>query len=147
MSTTSSPTATASRWKRPAYLLLVVAVLAAVMLAWFRTPTATVASDGAGNENLTLRCANAGPSRWDPPAVDRGQDLSSDPAPAMLTHNQQVLKNDIESLRAELACGAARDAHQNTLIVMTFGAGTALFFGYWALWARRTFPEEPTQHA
>lgn len=107
------------------------------MLVWFHTPTAQVTEDGAGNEDITLRCANAGPSRWDPPTVDRGQELSSDPAPAMQSHNQQVLKNDIESLRLDLACGQARDAHTNTLIVTVFAAGMVLFFGHAWLWTRR----------
>ncbi|MHA3684633.1 hypothetical protein ACXR2W_10295 [Leucobacter sp. HY1908] len=54
----------------------------------------------------------------------------------MQIFNQQILKNDIESILASLACTQARDAHTNTLIVVTFAAGVTLFFGHAALWDR-----------
>lgn len=138
MSTTPPIPAEPGRWKRPAYLVLIIAALATVMFAWFYTPTIVVASDGAGNEDITLRCANAGPSRWEPPTVHRSQELEVEST--MLTFNQRVLKSDIESLRADLACDQARDRHTNTLVVTTFAAGTAMFLGYGALWARRDRP-------
>lgn len=147
MNETQQTPVSPGRGKRPAYLVLVFAAVAIVMFTWFHTPTAVVVSDGAGNEGITIRCSNAGPSRWDPPTVNRGQELSSDQAPAMQTHNQQILKNDIESLRADLACASARDAHTNTLIVTTFGAGAILFFGHAALWVRRDRPEAPARAA
>ena len=121
-----------------------VAALALVMFAWFRTPEVQVESDSGGDGYLTFRCANAGPSRWEPPTVRPGQELSGDAA--WQAFNLQVLKNDIESLRVDLACGEARDAHTNTLIVTTFAAGTTLFFGYTALWTGRARPE-PSEHS
>lgn len=123
------------RWKRPVYLLVVLAALAVVVVAWFFTPTVRLADDDASGGYRTLTCANAGPSRFGAPTVNPGQEVSGDPT--MLTFNTQVLKNDIESLRVDLACDQARDGHTNTLIVATFAAGTAIFFGYLALWRRR----------
>ena len=128
---------TPRRWTRPLYLVLVVAALAAVMFAWFHTPVVEVASATAG-EGTAIRCANAGPSRWDPPTVSRGQELADGTGPTMQFLNQQIIKNDIESLRVDLACGRARDAHTNTLIVTAFASGAVLFFGHPALWVRRT---------
>ncbi|MGO3147325.1 MAG: hypothetical protein ACTIJ6_06575 [Leucobacter sp.] len=126
----------AIRWKRPVYVVVVVAALTMVMFAWFHTPEVRVASETAEEGYTTARCANAGPSRWKAPLVSRGQELSADAN--RQSFNQQVLKNDIESLRMNLACGQARDAHTNTLIVTTFAAGLILFFGYTALWTRPT---------
>ena len=130
----SGPLAPA-RWKRPVYLVVVLAALVMVVLAWFHTPEAQVSSDSTGEEYTTIRCANAGPSRWDPPTVSEGQEL--DASESMQSFNLQVLKNDIESLRASMACDVARDGHTDNLIVTTFAAGTILFFGYNALWRRR----------
>ena len=132
------------RWARPLFLVLVLAALAAVVFVWFQTPVVQVPSDTAG-ESRTLRCANAGPSRWDPPTVSPGQELADGTGPAMQFLNQQIIKNDIESLRVDMACGQARDAHTNTLIVTAFAAGTVLFFGHSALWVRRTRPEATTK--
>lgn len=131
------------RWKRPAYVLVVLAALALVMFAWFHTPVVKMESDNGEDGYITLRCANAGPSRWEPPTVGRGQALSGDAK--MQAFDLQVLKNDIESVRVDLACGQARDRHTNTLIVTTFTAGAILFFGYNALWVRRARPE-PSKH-
>lgn len=124
------------RWKRPVYLLLVVAAFAVVVAVWFHTPTVEVDSDSADGGSSTATCANAGPSRFGSPTVYPGQEVRSDPN--METFNQQVIKNDIESLRIDLACSQARDGHTNTLIVTTFAAGAALLFGYAGLWRRRT---------
>ena len=128
--------ATTGRWKRPVYLLVVVAALGMVMLVWFHTPQVRVESDTAAQGYVTIRCANAGPSRWEPPTASRGQDLS--PAEQV---NWQILKNDLDALRVGLACEQARDGHTNTLIVATFAAGAVLFFGHSALWSRRSRPE------
>lgn len=141
---TQTTPASPARWKRPLFLVLAVAAVATVLFTWFHTPTVVVAADGAGNENITLRCTNSGPSTWDPPTVNRGQELSNDFAPPMQTHNQQILKNDIESLRVSLACSQARDAHTNTLVVTVFAAGAVLFFGHSALWVRRDRPRTST---
>lgn len=123
------------RWNRPIYLLLIIGAVAMVFSAWFHTPVVHQDSDTAEGGYSEIRCANAGPSRWDPPTVGRGQDLDGNPS--MQTFNQMVLKNDIESLRVDMACDQARDAHTNTLIVTGFGAAAILFFGYTALWKRR----------
>jgi len=139
--------ATPARWKRPVYLLLVVAALATVMLVWFHTPEVRVTADSAGPKNVMLRCANAGPSRWDAPTVGRGQELADGTGPAMQYLNQQILKNDIESLRVDLACGQARAAHTNTLIVAIFAAGLVLFFGHSALWVRGARSEDAMRAA
>ncbi|AXH36441.1 hypothetical protein DVJ78_14370 [Humibacter sp. BT305] len=138
---TSGP-APRARWKRPAYLILVVAAFAVVVAVWFHTPTVEVESYSADGGYSTATCANAGPSRFDPPTVYPGQEASSDPA--MGTFNQQVIKNDIESLRVDLACAQSRDGHTNTLIVTTFAAGAALLFGYAGLWRRRADAVPPT---
>lgn len=127
------------RWKRPAYLLVVLAALALVMFVWFHTPEVEVASDNGEDGYITLRCANAGPSRWEPPTVRPGQELSGDATSQAF--DLLILKNDIESLHVGLACGQARDTHTNTLIVTTFVAGTIIFLGYAALWMRRARPE------
>ncbi|WP_378145097.1 hypothetical protein ACFJGV_16475 [Cnuibacter sp. UC19_7] len=129
---TPAPT---GRWKRPVYLLVVLGALVVVVIAWFFTPTVRLAADDAPDGYRTLTCANAGPSRFGAPTVNPGQEVSGDPN--MLTFNTQVLKNDIESLRVDLACDQARDGHTNTLIVTTFAAGTAIFLGYVGLWRRR----------
>jgi len=134
-----------ARWKRPVYLVVVLAALVMVMLAWFHTPEARVSSDSAGEGYTTIRCANAGPSRWEPPKVSEGQEL--DAGESMQSFNLQVLKNDIESLRASMACDMARDGHTDNLIVTTFAAGTILFFGYNALWRRRVTVEQSGQAA
>lgn len=125
------------RWKRVIYVALVVAAIIVVMTVWFRTPEVQVESESADGGYRTVRCANGGPSRWDPPTVIRGQEVKIDPSPVMVPYNQQILEFNIESLRASVVCGQARDAHTNTLIVTTFAAGTILFFGYHALWTRR----------
>ncbi|MCS5499122.1 hypothetical protein NY547_17895 [Cnuibacter physcomitrellae] len=138
---TSGP-APRGRWKRPAYLVLVVAAFAVVVAVWFHTPTVEVESGSADGGYSTATCANAGPSRFDSPTVHRGQEVRSDPA--METFNTQVIKNDIESLRVDLACDQARDGHTNTLIVTTFAAGAALLFGYAGLWRRRAGAVPPT---
>lgn len=145
MSDPQSAAPAPERWKRPTYLLVVVAALAMVMFAWFHTPEIQVASSSAEEGYTTLRCANAGPSRWEPPNASSGQELSADPA--MQAFNLLVLKNDIEVLRAGLACDQARDSHTNTVIVTTFAAGTIIFFGHAALWVRRARPESSVQPA
>ena len=124
-----------ARWKRPVYLVVVLAALVMVMLAWFHTPEARVSSDSADEGYTTIRCANAGPSRWEPPTVWEGQELSD--GENMQSANLEILKNDIESLQVDMVCDLARDGHTDNLIVTTFAAGTILFFGYNALWRRR----------
>lgn len=126
---------TSNRWGFPAYILLVVVALVVVMLVWFRTPEVQVPSSNDGEQLVTLQCANAGPSRWDAPQVRPGQEISSDTK--MVPFNLQVMKNDLESLRTGLACGQARDAHTNLLIVTTFAAGVAILLGHAALNRRR----------
>ena len=133
MSESQPVSAAPGRWKRPAYVILSLAAIVLVMLAWFHTPEAQMRSDDGGY--TTIRCANAGPSRWEPPTVSEGQELSNDPN--MSTFNQQVLKNDIESLSMQMTCDSARDGHTDNLIVATFVAGSVFFFGYLALWRRR----------
>lgn len=123
------------RWKRPASVIVVAAALAMVLFAWFHTPEVQVQSDTEESGYATYTCANAGPSRWKPPTVRTGQELSSDQN--MATFNQQVLKHDIEALEFGITCAEARDRHTNILIVTTFAAGAVLFFGYVGLWKRR----------
>jgi hypothetical protein len=106
-----------------------------VIAAWFFTPEVHVDSDTADSGYTTVRCENAGPSRWEPPTVHPGQELAN--GDSMQSFNLQVLKNDIESLRVGLACDQARASHTNTLIVATFTAATLLLVGYAALWTRR----------
>lgn len=130
------PTAS-GRWKRPAYVIVVLAAMIMVMAVWFRVPEVQVESLSAEGEYYSFTCANGGSSRWDPPRVTRGQDVKTDTNPLQLPYNQQILGMNIESLRASVVCGQARDAHTNTLIVTTFAAGAILFFGYHALWTRR----------
>ena len=118
------------------FTILVVVALTAVLFAWFHTPVALRASPGAGDgEYVKVRCAGSGPSRWAPPRVSEGQDISSDER--MIPFSLQVLKNDIEALHVSFACEEARDAHTNTLIVTTFAAGTAIVLGYIGLTRRR----------
>lgn len=129
--------APSGRWKRPAYVVVVLAAMIMVMVVWFRIPEVQVESLSAEGEYSSFTCANGGPSRWDPPRVTRGQDVNTDTNPLLLPYNQQILGLNIESLRMSVVCGQARDAHTNTLIVTTFAAGAILFFGYHGLWARR----------
>lgn len=133
MSDPQAESRTSERWRRPAFLVLAAAAITLVLLCWFRTPEVRV--QNADGEYTTSRCANAGPSRWDPPTVNASQELES--GQYMVTFNQQVLKNDIDSIRVRLACSQARDAHTNDLIMASFAAAAILFFGYNALWTRR----------
>lgn len=136
MSIPESDQPTPKRRGFPAFIVLVVVALAAVMFVWFQTLVIQQESSSSGNgEYSTVRCSNAGPSRWNPPTVSRGQEISSEAN--MIPFSLQVMKNDLESLRAGLACEQARDAHTNTLIVTTFAAGTAILIGYAALNRRR----------
>lgn len=129
------------RWKRPAYVVVVLAAMIMVMVVWFRIPEVQVESLSAEGEFHSFACANGGSFRWDPPKVVRGQEVNTDPNPLLLPYNQQILGLNIDSLRTEVVCGKARDAHTNTLIVTTFAAGVILFFGYHGLWTRRADEE------
>lgn len=138
---TQQSDATTERWKRPLYLVLVVAAFAMVVAAWFQTPQVRVDSTTAGDGSALLRCANAGPSRWDPPTVRPGQDLAV--GAGAETTNMSILKNDLEDVRVSLACDQARSAHTDTLVVTVFAAGAILFFGR-VLWKRRSGVESST---
>ena len=135
MSHPSPNAAGTARWKRPVYLAVVAAAFALVWLAWMHIPTVDADSESSESGTITLTCANGGPSRWAPPTVREGQELMN--GDNYQTFNLQVIKNDIESVRFGLACEQARATHTNTLIVTTFAAGAALFFGYHGLWKRR----------
>lgn len=119
----------------PAFAALVVVALIAVLLVWFRTPTIQVPSFNDEDTLITQQCANAGPSRFAAPRAWPGQDVSGDAN--MIPFSLQVMKNDLESIQAGLACSQARDAHTNTLIVTTFAASTAILLGYVGLTRRR----------
>lgn len=105
------------------------------MSVWFQTPQVRVDSVMAGEGSALVRCANAGPSRWDAPTVQPGQNLAV--GAGAETTNLSILKNDLENLRVGLACDQARSAHTDALLVATFAAGAILFFGHTVLWKRR----------
>lgn len=103
---------------------------------WFQTPVVHQESSGSSDGGYTTtQCANAGPSRGNPPVVRGGQEVSADER--MIPYSLQVIKNDIESLRVGVACDQARTAHTNRLIVTAFAAGAAILVGYAALTRRR----------
>lgn len=135
--------ATPGRWKRPAYLVIVVAAVAMVVSVWFHLPTIQVESASAESGYSTVLCTNGGQSRWDPPTVRASQEVTTDQR--LVPFNQQILRMNIDSLRQSVICGQARDAHTNTLIVTTFAAGAILFFGYQGLWVRRATEPTPAQ--
>ena len=113
---------------RLVFVLVVLASLAAVLFTWQHTPAIEVQSDSSESGYVTERCLDY--------RVSPGQELES--ADTMITFNQKVLKNDIESLRRNTACSQALTRHTNTLIVVSFAAATAVSISFVALRTRRS---------